>query len=223
MFRIFVEVPYQNNKADLNRIFPDSVHDCSALHVASFILSVLHQGNVSVCAFIVSVIYLSRFKESSHITMHACTWRPLFLTSLLLAEKMWEDESVCNGSLAKLFPVLDNAELNRMEREFLWEIHFNVLVKPDLFCSFCEQLLAETVQQEIIRCVNQSEYGAALQEIIRCVNQSEYGATLPAEQQEAAATTNDKPGKEVPPPLVIESGPWDWQAWDAYSGPSVWV
>jgi len=162
MFRLFFEVPY-HNKPDLNRIFPDSVHDCSALHVCSFILSILHQGIFSVSAFIVSVIYLSRFKESSRITLHACTWRPLFLTSLLLADKMWEDKPVRNSSLAKLFPVLSNSELNRMESEFLDEIKFNVLVKPDLFCSFCEKLLAEQVHQEISRCVSQSEYAATLQ------------------------------------------------------------
>mmetsp|Transcript_55933 Transcript_55933/g.121057 ORF Transcript_55933/g.121057 Transcript_55933/m.121057 type:complete len:827 (+) Transcript_55933:53-2533(+) len=163
MFRLFFEVQYHNNKPDLNRIFPESVHDCSALHVTSFILSILHQGIFSVSAFIVSVIYLSRFKECSHITLHACTWRPLFLTSLLLADKMWEDKPVRNSSLAKLFPVLSNVELNRMESEFLGEIRFNVLVKPDLFCSFCEKLLAEQVHQEITKCVNQSEYAATLQ------------------------------------------------------------
>lgn len=162
MFRLFFEVPY-HNKPELNRIFPESVHDCSALHVCSFILSILHQGIFSVSAFIVSVIYLSRFKESSRITLHACTWRPLFLTSLLLADKMWEDKPVRNSSLAKLFPVLSNVELNRMESEFLDEIKFNVLVKPDLFCSFCEKLLAEQVHQEISRCVVQSEYAVTLQ------------------------------------------------------------
>lgn len=163
MFRLFFEVQYHANKPDLNRIFPESVHDCSALHVCSFILSILHQGIFSVSAFIVSVIYLSRFKESSHITLHACTWRPLFLTSLLLADKMWEDKPVRNSSLAKLFPVLSNAELNRMESEFLGELRFKVLVKPDLFCSFCEKLLAETVHQEITRCVSSSDYASTLQ------------------------------------------------------------
>jgi len=163
MFRLFFEVQYHANKPDLNRIFPESVHDCSALHVCSFILSILHQGIFSVSAFIVSVIYLSRFKESSHITLHACTWRPLFLTSLLLADKMWEDKPVRNSSLAKLFPVLSNAELNRMEEKFLGELRFNVLVKPDLFCSFCEKLLAETVHQEITRCVSSSDYASTLQ------------------------------------------------------------
>lgn len=163
MFRLFNEVQYHSNKPDLNRIFPESVHDCSALHVCSFILSILHQGIFSVSAFVVSVIYLSRFKESSHITLHAFTWRPLFLTSLLLADKVWEDKPVRNSSLAKLFPVLSNAELNNMESGFLGEISFNVLVKPDLFCSFCEKLLAEQVQSEIVRCVSGSEYAATLQ------------------------------------------------------------
>merc|ERR1719449_76573 len=126
MFKLFFEVQY-HGKPELNPIFPESVHDCSALHVCSFILSILHQGIFSVSAFIVSVIYLSRFKESSHITLHACTRRPLFLTSLLLADKMWEDKPVRNSSLAKLFPVLTNAELNKLESEFLSKVGFNVL------------------------------------------------------------------------------------------------
>lgn len=161
MFKLFFEVQY-HSKADLNKIFADSVHDCSALHVCSFILSILHQGIFSVSAFIVSVMYLSRFKESSHITLHACTWRPLFLTSLLLADKMWEDKPVRNSSLAKLFPVLSNRELNKMESEYLTEIRFNVLVKPDLFCSFCEKLLMEQVHPDITRGVAMSEYAGTL-------------------------------------------------------------
>merc|ERR1719271_970930 len=163
VFRLFYEVQYQQTKSLLDPVFSASVHDASALHICSFILSILHQGIFSVSAFIVSVIYLSRFKESSHITLHACTWRPLFLTSLLLADKMWEDKPVRNSSLAKLFPVLSNSELNRMESEFLGEVRFNVLVKPDLFCSFCEKLLAESVHQEITRCVSSSDYAATLQ------------------------------------------------------------
>merc|ERR1719352_1210406 len=155
VFRLFYEVQYQTDKPNLDPIFSASVHDASALHICSFILSILHQGIFSVSAFIVSVIYLSRFKESSHITLHACTWRPLFLTSLLLADKMWEDKPVRNSSLAKLFPVLSNSELNKMESEFLVEVKFNVLVKPDLFCSFCEKLLAEAVNQEVLQCVSQ--------------------------------------------------------------------
>merc|ERR1719217_1999500 len=75
---------------------------------------------------------------------------------------MWEDKPVRNSSLVKLFPVLSNQELNLMENRFLKEVHFNVLVRPDLFCSFCEKLLTEQVNPEIIKCVNASEYAQTL-------------------------------------------------------------
>lgn len=161
-FKLFCEVQY-HGKEDLNRIFADSVRDSSPMHVCSFILSILHQGIFSVAAFIISVIYLSRFKEASQITLHACTWRPLFLTTLLIADKMWEDKPVRNSSLAKLFPVLNNVELNFLEKEFLTKVEFNVVVKPDLFTSFCEKLLAESVNPDIIRSVLASEYAGSLE------------------------------------------------------------
>ncbi|EER16009.1 hypothetical protein Pmar_PMAR003472 [Perkinsus marinus ATCC 50983] len=167
MFQLFFEPQYYDKKASgekVNSVFINSVSDPSAMHVSSFILSILHQGLFSVSAFIVSIIYLSRFKESSQISLHASTWRPLFLTSLLIADKMWEDKPVRNSSLAKLFPVLSNAELNKMENKFLLKIRFNVQVKSDLFTSFCEKLLQENVSAEISRCVAASEYAAAFAE-----------------------------------------------------------
>jgi len=61
-FRLFCETQYHFKK-ELDQICPDSVHDSSPMHVCSFILSILHQGIFSVTAFIISIIYLSRFKE----------------------------------------------------------------------------------------------------------------------------------------------------------------
>merc|ERR1719321_2030485 len=187
VFRLFYEVQYQQSKSLLDPVFSASVHDASALHICSFILSILHQGIFSVSAFIVSVIYLSRFKEASHITLHACTWRPLFITALLIADKMWEDKPVRNSSLAKLFPVLSNLELNRMENRFLHGIKFNVLVKPDLFCSFCEKLLAESVAPEVIQCVSQSEYAQTL------------NVDQPAQQKEEKSNGNHQVVPSVQP------------------------
>jgi len=161
MFKLFLELQY-HDKPYLNSIFPESVHDASALHVCSFILSILHQGVFSVSAFIVSVIYLSRFKECSHISLHAVTWRPLFLVSLLLADKMWEDKPVRNSSLAKLFPVLSTDELNMLENRFLMQVKFGITVTPDLFCAFCEKLLTEDVQPVILKGVTDSEYAQTL-------------------------------------------------------------
>lgn len=100
VFDFFYEQQY-HAKEGLPAVFANSVDDVTPLHVASFILSILHQGIFSVSAFIVSVIYLSRFKEVSHITLHTCTWRPLFLTTLLIADKTWEDKPVGGAPRAR--------------------------------------------------------------------------------------------------------------------------
>lgn len=161
LFSLFNELSF-HKKDSLNKIFTDSVHDSSAVHVGSFVSSILHQGIFSVSAMVASVIYLSRFKEVSHITLHAWTWRPLFLTTLLIADKAWEDKPVRNSSLAKLFPVLTNLELNKLENVFLRVLSFNVVIKPELFTTFCEKLLNEKVDQEIVKAVVASEYGQGL-------------------------------------------------------------
>ncbi|KAF4689322.1 hypothetical protein FOZ60_001734 [Perkinsus olseni] len=196
MFQLFFEPQYYEKKApgeQVNSVFINSVSDPSAVHVSSFILSILHQGLFSVSAFIVSIIYLSRFKEATQISLHASTWRPLFLTSLLIADKMWEDKPVRNSSLAKLFPVLSNAELNRMENKFLLKIRFNVQVKSDLFTSFCEKLLQENISTEISRCVSGSEYAAAFAEDESVVIKQQH---LP--QTAAAAAVTDPPKLQHP-------------------------
>lgn len=160
-FNLFCETQY-HSKSELNKVFSDSVHDSSPAHVTSFILSILRQGIFSVAAFIISVIYLSRFKEASQICLHACTWRPLFLTTLLVANKMWEDNPVRNSNLTTMFPVLTKAELNKMENKLLDRVEFNVIVKPELFCNFCEKLLAESINQEITRIVGASDYASGI-------------------------------------------------------------
>lgn len=149
MFRLFTEEQYQRTKPELAQSFRDTVCDRSVPHVSSFILSVLHQGRFSVTECIISMFYLSRFKQSSGIKLHAAVWRPLFLTALLISDKVWQDTPVRNSALTKLFPVLSNADLKKLEYEFVTTIQFDVNVTPESFRNFCESLLAEKVEPEI--------------------------------------------------------------------------
>lgn len=158
MFKLFFEEQYHRTKVDLARQFQESSRDCSVPHVVSFILSILHQGRFSVPECIISMFYLSRFRKRSKISLHAGVWRPLFLTALLIADKVWQDNPVRNSALTKLFPVLNNAELKRLEYYFIAEIDFDVLVTPRSFRDFCEKLLSERVHPEIRAQVCTSEF-----------------------------------------------------------------
>jgi len=159
--RLFYEKQY-HDKEGLSPSFIESVDDCSVVHISSFILSILHQGIFGVSGLIISVFYLSRFNEVNGTMLHMYTWRPLFITALLLADKMWEDKPMRTSSLSKLFPVLSNAELLNLEETFLCEIGFRLMVLPGDFVAFCEQLLTENVDPQVASCVGESEYFASL-------------------------------------------------------------
>lgn len=165
-FMAFQEEQYHKNKEsnDFLAPFTKTLHDSSAAHVTEFILMMLHRGYFDVSEFIISVIYLIKFKEKSGIALHVSAWRPLFITSLLLADKMWEDKSVKNSSLTMLFPVLKNAELFELEVRFLEWLGFSAWVTRTDFQKFCESLIPVEAPAEISDQILKSDYVAQLQD-----------------------------------------------------------
>ena len=158
-FKLFSEVQYHRNKdLRLHKIFAESLEDSSCLHVTSFILSLLHQGMFSINTFIAGIIYLSRFKESTEVSLHTSNWRPLFIISLIVADKVWEDRPVKNSCISKLFPVLSNEEINILEHFFLKAISFKVVITAEVFTNFREKLMLEVINPDIRACVNRSEF-----------------------------------------------------------------
>lgn len=166
-FKAFQEEQYHHNKVSSPFLdpFTKTLQDSSAGHVAEFVLMMLHRGYFDVSEFIISAVYLVRFKDKTGISLHVSAWRPLFITALLLADKMWEDKSVKNSSLTMLFPVLSNAELFDLEVRFLEWLGFSAWVTRKDFQKFCEMLLlVDGSTPEISAQVFNSEYAAALQD-----------------------------------------------------------
>jgi len=163
-FKLFQEAQYHQSKPSTPYIdpFTKTLHDITAGHVTEFILMLLHRGYFDVSEFIISVIYLLRFRDQSGICLHTTTWRPLFVTSLLLADKMWEDKSVKNSSLTMLFPVLSNAELFELEVVLLEHLRFTAWVSRSEFQKFCETLMRTESSAQISSQVLSSEFVAAL-------------------------------------------------------------
>ena len=144
-------------RSRVDSVLVDSVYETTETHVATFILSILHQGLFSVSSLIIAIIYLSRFKEVTKVSLHTYSWRLLFLTSLLVADKANEDKPIKNGSLVRLFPVVAAADLNELEQTMLLRIKFSIFIKSELFCSFLEKLDNESVSIEVNEIVNNSD------------------------------------------------------------------
>ncbi len=122
----------------------------------------MHQGLFSVTSLVIAIIYLSRFKEATRVSLHTYTWRLLFLTALLVADKANEDRPIKNESLIKLFPIVNAEELNRLELIMLKKLKFSLFVRFELFQSFMDKLLNEVVSVEISSLVNCSDFTTQL-------------------------------------------------------------
>lgn len=161
IFQLFDERSYHvRRKGRVDSVLIDSVYETTETHVSTLILSILHQGLFSVTSLIIAIIYLSRLKEATRVSLHTYSWRLLFLTSLLVADKANEDKPIQNGSLVRLFPILTAAELNDLELTLLVNVRFSIHVRPSLFESFLDKLELETVSIEVNDLVDNSEFAA---------------------------------------------------------------
>lgn len=78
---------------------------------------------------IVALVYVERLIVSSGFGLTGRNWRRITFTALVLASKIWDDESFENDNFSKAFPIYSTREINEMERVFLQFIGYNIKVK----------------------------------------------------------------------------------------------
>merc|ERR1712194_667924 len=62
-------------------------------------------------------------------------WRRLVITSMMLASKVWNDESFENIEFAQLCPLYTHDEINAFERIFLKCVGYNMAVKGSQYAQ----------------------------------------------------------------------------------------
>mmetsp|Transcript_8818 Transcript_8818/g.20729 ORF Transcript_8818/g.20729 Transcript_8818/m.20729 type:complete len:419 (-) Transcript_8818:121-1377(-) len=78
---------------------------------------------------VITLFYLDRFSELSGIAVTPDNWQRLTITSMMLASKVWNDESFENVEFAQLCPLYALEEINAFERTFLKCVGYNMSVK----------------------------------------------------------------------------------------------
>jgi hypothetical protein len=53
---------------------------------------------------IISLVYIERLVINSGFHLNAKNWRKITITAMILASKIWDDESFENDNFAKAFP-----------------------------------------------------------------------------------------------------------------------
>ncbi|KNC77900.1 hypothetical protein SARC_09649 [Sphaeroforma arctica JP610] len=108
----------------------------SASSVYKFLCRIFLQTSLSAEIVIVATVYVERLVFKTGIDLHATNWRRIVLGAVILASKVWDDEAVWNVDFISLFPNMNSADVNELERTFLELIEYNVGVKVSVFAKY---------------------------------------------------------------------------------------
>lgn len=78
---------------------------------------------------VVTLFYLDRFSEKSGVAMTPDNWQRLTIAAMMLASKVWDDESFENVEFAQLCPLYTIDEINTFERVFLKSVGYCMACK----------------------------------------------------------------------------------------------
>jgi len=99
---------------------------------------------------IVSLVYIERLIATSGCPILVTSWRPILLSALILAQKVWDDRSLHNIDFSVFCPMFTLKEINFLEKKFLELIDFDVSISASLYASYYFQLrtLCQRVDRE---------------------------------------------------------------------------
>jgi Cyclin len=85
---------------------------------------------------IVSLIYVERLMETSKVPLLASTWRPIFMSGLLMASKVWQDLSTWNVEFSNVYPQYSLENINKLELQFLRMIKWDLYISSSLYAKY---------------------------------------------------------------------------------------
>ena len=74
--------------------------------VFDFLNSIFRAERLAPECLVMCLAYMDRLLTSTPVRMHACNWRRLVLSALILASKVWEDQAVWNIDFLSVFPLV---------------------------------------------------------------------------------------------------------------------
>ncbi|KAI9350587.1 hypothetical protein DFJ73DRAFT_382986 [Zopfochytrium polystomum] len=108
--------------------------------VYKFLECIFRAADLTVECAVIMLIYVERMLLNTNITLHSCNWALSVLGGLILASKVWDDHAVWNVDFCQIFPEVDVASLNELERWFLRAIRYNVSVKASTYARYYFEL-----------------------------------------------------------------------------------
>jgi hypothetical protein len=85
---------------------------------------------------IICLMYIYRIIALTGLSLRETNWRPLIFVSLMVSQKIWDDNVLPNGDFSIIYPFFDNDQLNELEIKFMEIIQYNVYVTLSNYMTF---------------------------------------------------------------------------------------
>ena len=120
--------------------------EVSPSSICRFIRSVFDVGQFHAECCIIMLIYLNRTLASTQIPLTTLNWKPLVVTCLVIAQKVWDDTPLINSDFSLLYPHITVHKVNELERVILNLLEFKLTISPSLYARYffeCHNIMEE--------------------------------------------------------------------------------
>lgn len=108
--------------------------------IFQFLKQVFEVGQFNPECCVISLVYINRLIGVTGVPLTQSNWKPVAISALVLAQKVWDDTPLINADFSILYPALTVKEINFLERKFLDLLEFKLTVSPSLYAQYYFEL-----------------------------------------------------------------------------------
>lgn len=108
--------------------------------IYQFLKQVFEVGQFNPECCVISLVYINRLIGVTGVPLTCSNWRPISISALVLAQKVWDDTPLINADFSILYTALTVKEINFLERKFLDLLEFKLAVSPSLYAQYYFEL-----------------------------------------------------------------------------------
>jgi len=109
-------------------------------YIYAFLKHVFEVGQFNPECCVISLVYINRLIGVTNLPLTQSNWKPVSISALVLAQKVWDDTPLINADFSVLYPALTVKEINYLERKFLDLLEFKLTVSPSLYAQYYFEL-----------------------------------------------------------------------------------
>jgi len=124
---VMTDIKKKTRRNEVETLPPPPAVTPSQTMIRDYLAKMFFTAKCSEECHIICLVYIRRLIKScgSPLQFNAYNWKPVLMTCLLLASKVWDDLSMVNDDFSIFMPYTIE-QINRWELKFLWILQYNV-------------------------------------------------------------------------------------------------